>query len=627
MNPIKIIEKKSLNPQYITDEAGHKTAIILSLSKFDELMNHQMTLAKLAADSRDTAESAQEASGKTTAPTSAEMALATQKISLSTQHYDLLTKLLSNLQQYQELKSELDRKIHFQKLLATLDTEVQELRAQLADLKKKTKPAEMYNVPELPKNMVINPKFFSEIKGQLLLEVTEGHKPSLLINAPSGMGKTLLATALARDEEVRQVFPDGIFWIGLGKEPPVLDDQIALVQNLEGSTMSFVDVEMANEYLRQLCTTRACLVILDDVWDVQEVLAFNLASEHSQLLITTSDSNLLNITQYFMKNIQGYALKTFPEKQAIDFFLRCVDRKEITANTAPIKLDDLVTLCNCLPSALKLIASLVRNQSPTTWPALLNRLQNEEYEFPAQYPRALMQALHFNVETLGEQADYYLALAVFSDYSRIPQVTVVMLWRYLYQLLDDQANNFIKELADKGLLDVKGKLHQRYISLHSFQHDYLVAEADLEKLHNHLLAAYRRQCGQHGWLSGPNDGYFFEYLGMHLVKAGRKSELKMLLLDFDWMQKKLQVGTVHGLVHDYELVEDRDVEVVKNTLYESAPILIQNKSELAVQLLDRLWGEKTLQTNKDIQALLNQAKETCPNWVWQPHFEKEAKKA
>jgi len=632
MTTVKIFDRKTLNPQYIIDEAGNKNGIILPLFKFDELMNSLTALVKLLDESRETIATApveklvSNDTPNNTLDNSMEAALAKQRITMLTQHYDFLSKTLATIQQYPDLKTELERKIHQQKLLTSMETETQVLRQQITDFKKKTKPAEVYNVPELAKNIVPNTVLFNELKTKILAEVVNDQKWPILLEGLSGVGKSTLVASLAWDEEIRQAFPDGIFWIGLGKEPPVLEDQIWLIQTLEESSINFVEVEAANEYLRQSCTSRAALIILDDVWEVQDLLAFNLASEHSQLFIVTKDSNLLNITQYFIPNVQGYVLKPFTEKQAIEFFLRYIGKKEITAANAPVKLDELVRLSECLPASLKLLAALLRNQPISTWQSVLERMRSDDYDFPPSYPRALMQALHFNVEALGEQADYYLSLAVFFDYTRIPQATVIMLWRYLYQLMDDQANNFIKELVDKGLLDVKGKPTQRYISLQSLQHDYLCAEAEVEKLHNHLLAAYRRQCGQHGWLSGPNDGYFFQYLAMHLVKSGRKNELKLLLLDFDWMQKKLQVGTVQSFLHDYELLEDRDVTVIKTTLYEAAAILLDNKSELAVQLLDRLWGEKSLQNNRDIQALLNQAKETLPNWVWQPHFEAEAKK-
>jgi hypothetical protein len=135
-----------------------------------------------------------------------------------------------------------------------------------------------------------------------------------------------------------------------------------------------------------------------------------------------------------------------------------------------------------------------------------------------------------------------------------------------------------------------------------------------------LLAAYRRQCDQHGWVNGPNDGYFFEYLCMHLHYAERDNELKLLLLDFDWIQNKLQATSVHALLNDYEWLEAAEIEKVKKALSDSALLLLENKQELPTQLLDNLWGDESLKDNKDIQALLNQAKELAPDWQWQPDF-------
>lgn len=40
-----------------------------------------------------------------------------------------------------------------------------------------------------------------------------------------GIGKSLLASALARDQEVRRLFPDGIFWIGFGQQPNLVELQ------------------------------------------------------------------------------------------------------------------------------------------------------------------------------------------------------------------------------------------------------------------------------------------------------------------------------------------------------------------------------------------------------------------
>jgi hypothetical protein len=37
------------------------------------------------------------------------------------------------------------------------------------------------------------------------------------IHGMGGIGKSVLASELARDHEVRRAFPDGVFWVGIGQ--------------------------------------------------------------------------------------------------------------------------------------------------------------------------------------------------------------------------------------------------------------------------------------------------------------------------------------------------------------------------------------------------------------------------
>lgn len=625
------MDKKSIQLQYITDESGHKKSVILSLKQFDkffeeftQLENQVNHLEKEASQFQVIAKQ-QKVSHQANEGENSE-----QHILLLTQHHDLLDNLLGELRQYQEIKSELDRKLQLQKLLTHLETEVQEVRTELAEIKKQSKPATLHHVPTLPTNFMNNLAFVKQFKSQLLAKATDEHKPLLIIQGVSGVGKSVMTTNLAQNMDIRQTFPDGIFWLCLGTETDILAQQIKLLHALGESKPNVIDVEQNTKRLQELCKTRACLVILDDVWDAQEALAFNIIGEHSQLLITTSDDHLLEFIHYFVNDAKDYELKPFEEQSAIEFFINCVAKEEITVSSIPTNMKELVRACNYLPYALQLVANVARHQPVDHWEALLERLQDEDYEFPDKHPRALMQALHINVEELGESGDYYLALAVFGDYSRIPQFIVIMLWRFLYQILDDDAQSFINNLENLGLLQIEQvSSKQKYLNLHTFQHDYLCAEADLEKLHGHLLAVYRRQCDQqHGWISGPNDGYFFEHLCRHLYHAKRYNELKLLLLDFDWIQTKLQATSIHNLLMDYEWLEDKEVDIIKKTLYDAAVVLQTEKQELANQLLDRLWYEKSLANNKDIRALLNQAKESSPNWHGRPEFpdEKEQRK-
>ena len=47
-----------------------------------------------------------------------------------------------------------------------------------------------------------------------------------------GIGKTVLAAALAGDEAVRRHFPDGVFWVTVGEHGDPVAAQIALLERL-----------------------------------------------------------------------------------------------------------------------------------------------------------------------------------------------------------------------------------------------------------------------------------------------------------------------------------------------------------------------------------------------------------
>jgi NB-ARC domain/APAF-1 helical domain len=557
---------------------------------------------------------------KTKSPANAEFSLE-QKLTLLSKYHDLLQKSREEFRKLQAEATEKVTEIVLTPISTLIEPVAQELRMQLGNLKKSLRSATLFDVPEVPADLLLNTQLFEEIRDVLSKDAVGKSRPPIVLQAPSGVGKSMFAASLAYDKVVQHAYPDGIYWVSFGQQPDLIGLQIQLIDQIEETKVNFVAVEEGTNYLRSLTNPRACLVIFDDVWDVQDILPFNVLGQLCQVVITTSEPQFLNVVQFFIKDARGYQFEPFGAAQAIKYFIQCVGHKDLTPATSPIKLDEVARACECSPLVVKLFASVLRGLPVAQWNNLLKQLNNPEYEFPENYPVSVMQALHMNIEALGEQGEYYLALAVFGDYNQLPENIVLMLWKYLYHLNDDEGYNFVNELAGRGMIQVSGKIPHRFIRLHSFAYEYITAESDLEKLHTHLLAAYRRQCGQHGWVSGPRDGYFFEFLPLHLVQANRMGELRLLLIDFDWMQNKLQATNIHALLGDYELVEEKNLSIIKQTLWEAAPVLIQNKDELPNQLLDRLWGNKGIQENKDIMALLNQAKEASPNWRWQPHFE------
>ena len=73
-------------------------------------------------------------------------------------------------------------------------------------------------VPPLPRNYVERPEEIDRLR-QIVIADEPG--PSIAVTALKGMGgigKTVLAQALAADEAVRDAFPDGIAWCTVGQE-------------------------------------------------------------------------------------------------------------------------------------------------------------------------------------------------------------------------------------------------------------------------------------------------------------------------------------------------------------------------------------------------------------------------
>lgn len=80
------------------------------------------------------------------------------------------------------------------------------------------------HVPELPLNSL--PRF-DELEDQKKLVLDSTNQPVAVtgtalrvgVQGMGGIGKSVLAAMLARDEEVRYSFPDGILWVTLGQNP------------------------------------------------------------------------------------------------------------------------------------------------------------------------------------------------------------------------------------------------------------------------------------------------------------------------------------------------------------------------------------------------------------------------
>ncbi|MBN1428666.1 MAG: tetratricopeptide repeat protein [Anaerolineae bacterium] len=154
-----------------------------------------------------------------------------------------------------------------------------------------------YQAPELPPHFVSRVELVA-IKKLLLTRPNTSLAP-ITMHGTSGTGKTALATALAHDVEVLAAFPDGVLWISLGENADSQHAQALWGSELGNNLSHLPDVAGRASALRAILNDLQCLLILDDVTDIEQVKALNVGGPNCARLITTDKADEIT-----------YALKT-----------------------------------------------------------------------------------------------------------------------------------------------------------------------------------------------------------------------------------------------------------------------------------------------------------------------------
>jgi hypothetical protein len=453
-------------------------------------------------------------------------------------------------------------------------------------------PGKLGNVPELPPHFLPRPEQLQALKDALI----GGDRPRVAITGQGrvgvqgmgGIGKSVLAAAVAREPEVRAAFADGVLWVTVGQDPKLSLLQEELARQLDDRAGGFESLEHGKRCLRTLLADRSCLVVLDDVWDAGHADAFAVLGPRCRLLLTTRDAAVLTTL-----GAEEHRLDVLDDEQARRLL---ADWSGQGAADLPAEARAVARQCGNLPLALAVCGAMARDG--IAWHDLRDALRDADLSFldrqlPGYPHRDVLRCLRTSVAYLTQAdpqaAGCYGQLAVFPKDEAVPEAAVLALWQHGTGLKERQARKLLSLLERRGLLRLGGEAPNRRVSLHDLQHDYLrVVHEDPAALHGRLLAAYRQQC-RDGWPGGPNDGYFFEHLAHHLKEAGQRDALLGLLLDCGWLRARLAATGVPGLLADYEqLPDDADLRLVQGAVRLSAHVLARDPAQLGGQLLGRL---------------------------------------
>ena len=176
-----------------------------------------------------------------------------------------------------------------------------------------------------------------------------------------GIGKTVLAAALAHDPEVRQAFPDGIYWLTIGQKPNLLALQNQLLRQLTGSKETLTTEQEAKDALREALEGRQALVVVDDAWTIDHADAFSVTAPPARLLITTRNNEVL-----VGLGAEEHRVDVLSPNDALKMLAEWVGQK--SPDKLPPEAAEVAKECGYLPLALAMIGAMVRSDPrPTAW--------------------------------------------------------------------------------------------------------------------------------------------------------------------------------------------------------------------------------------------------------------------
>ncbi len=493
----------------------------------------------------------------------------------------------------------------------------------------------LFGVPSLPAHFLGRPDLLRRVRDAVRVAL---QKPVVITSATSrvglqgmgGIGKSVLAAAVARDREIRRSYPDGVIWVSFGQIKDS-EAQMVVAQLMRdvarhlGDPGLFDNVVQGQGVLRELLLTKAVLLVCDDVWHASDVQPFDVLGPRCRALITTRDAGIIHTLQG-----QNYPVELFTEAEALSLLASAVEK---TPDEMPAEARDVVKECAGLPLALALCAGMAKKRGGE-WGSILERLRRadlekiEDREAINQQHRSIYRAMQASVEWLQpEEQRRFAELSVFVTDQDVPEAAIATLWAHTGHLNALDTEDLLINLSERALIRLEqmgakdGSSRRRRMSLHDLLYDFARRVAgDRKGLTQALLDAYRRQCPGE-WHTGPDDGYFFRNLCQHLVTAkGNWDAPAELLSDLRFVEARCRVGQVFELLADYHLALDNLPEAQEGLRERRAQEQRATRWTADITRYARAWSERRDRVARgepveDAPPELPDIPEACTRWT------------
>ena len=391
------------------------------------------------------------------------------------------------------------------------------------------------------------------------------------LQGAGGFGKTTLARVVCTDRRVRKRFRGYVYLVTVGRDvrgaaaiTAKVNDVIKL---LTGEAATFTDPELAGRQLGALLGTGPRrLLVLDDVWDQEQLAPFADGHQRCSILVTTRNPSLLagravvvRVDQ--MSPGQSRALLTYGlpplDPELVDGLLAVTGRWPLLLRLVNKILADAARAgADVLGAGEQLLARLRKDG-----PAAVDDVRGPAHRGlgvgkPADRALAVRATITASTSLLDPQeAERFAELSLFAEDETIPFSMAARLWQATGGLGELEASQLCARLGELGLASLP-EAEVSGVALHDVVRDFLRGELGAQRLAtlNGVLldavaaglppadppSADPERARVSWWKLNRSDWYLWEHLIEHLRDAGRHSDAEGVACDLRWVGARLQ---------------------------------------------------------------------------------------
>ncbi|MFI5791638.1 NB-ARC domain-containing protein [Streptomyces sp. NPDC051640] len=415
-----------------------------------------------------------------------------------------------------------------------------------------------------------------------------------------GFGKTTLANAVCARRRVLRRFRSRIYTVTIGRDvrsrAAIAAKVAEATRFITGDTTEFDDPDLAGAHLGRLLDQRPrTLLVLDDVWEADQLAPFLMGARRCVRLVTTRNAALLptnaqSIQVDQMSHDQAKAVLTWnlpplPTSLA-EGLLRATGRWALL-----LRLTNRHIAEQCAAGTDPAIASeRVLDQLHSSGPAAVD---DPSASWDLDDPRLRNRAVKASVEAATTLLppggrDRFTELGILAENESIPIPLIALLWRNA-GLSEEQTRTLCRDLERLSLLTLDPQ-DGGTVRLHDVIRAYLRGElgtAGRTRLNGLFIDALTATLADalplapaapepgHAWWQTPH-GYILDHLIDHLLAAGRISRAEAVAGDLRWVETRLAQRGPSGPWSDLISVNTPYTAPLARSLAQTAHLLLSH---------------------------------------------------